>query len=145
VGNALEVYECLKILRGEVEPAMQATLDLSVELTVRLLTMSGISETIRSANEKWAEALSSGRALEKFRQNVELQNGDPRVCDDPGQLLTNDLMRLDITADEAGFIRSFDALAVGRVVCDLGGGRVLADDGIDHAVGFECKAFIGDK
>jgi len=52
---------------------------------------------------------------------------------------------LDITADEAGFIRSFDALAVGRVVCDLGGGRVLADDGIDHAVGFECKAFIGDK
>ena len=145
VGNALEVYECLKILRGEVEPAMQATLDLSVELTARLLTMSGISENIRSASEKCAEALSSGRALEKFRQNVELQNGDPRVCDDPGQLLTNDLMRLDITADEAGFIRSFDALAVGRVVCDLGGGRVLADDGIDHAVGFECKAFIGDK
>ena len=145
VGNAIEVYECLKVLRGEAEPEMQATLDLSVELTARLLAMSGIADDIESAKSKCADTLASGAALEKFRQNIELQNGDPHVCDDPDLLLTKGLEKLDITADDAGFINNFDALDVGRAICDLGGGRIKADDGIDHAVGFTCKAFIGDE
>ncbi|HTK37895.1 MAG TPA: thymidine phosphorylase, partial [Pyrinomonadaceae bacterium] len=145
VGNSLEVYECLKILRGEVEPAKQATLDLSVELTAHLLTMSGIADSIGSAKAKCADALASGAALEKFRDNIELQQGDPHVCDDPDLLIANDIVKIDIEAETEGFISSFDALAVGRAICDLGGGRVMADDGIDHAVGYECSAFIGDE
>ena len=145
VGNALEVYECLKILRDEAEPEMHATQELSIELAARLLTMSGIAGEIESAKSKCIAALSSGAALEKFQQNIELQKGDPHVCDDPDLLLAKDLIKLDITADNAGIISRFDALAVGRAICDLGGGRILAEDGIDHAVGFACNAFIGDE
>jgi len=145
VGNALEVYECLKILRGEAEPAMQATLDLSVELTARLLAMTGLADDMESAKAKCADALASGAALEKFRDNIELQTGDPHVCDDPDLLLAKDVVKVEIEAENAGVIISFDALAVGGAICDLGGGRVMAHDGIDHAVGFECSAFIGDE
>jgi Thymidine phosphorylase len=145
VGNALEVYECIKILRGETEPQMQLTLDLSVELTARLLLMSGLADSLEAAKQKCHEAVSSGNALDKFRQNIELQNGDPRVCDDPENLLSSGLTKVEIRADADGFIKGFDALAVGRAVCDIGGGRIMADDGIDHAVGYECHVGIGAK
>ncbi len=39
VGNALEVYECIKLLRGEGDDAMSATMELSVELTARMLLL----------------------------------------------------------------------------------------------------------
>jgi pyrimidine-nucleoside phosphorylase len=145
VGNALEVYECIKLLRGEAESQMQPTLDLSVELTARLLVMSGISDNLGAAKQRCGEALSSGVALEKFRQNVELQGGDPRVCDDPDTLLAKDLTKVEIQADSDGFIESFDALVVGEAICGIGGGRIMADDGIDHAVGYACNAGIGTK
>jgi pyrimidine-nucleoside phosphorylase len=145
VGNALEVYECLKILRGETETQMQPTLDLSVELTARLLMMGKIADDIDAAKQKCAEVLSSGAALEKFRQNVELQGGDPRVCDAPDTLLANDTTKLEIEADSDGFIESFDALAVGQAICDIGGGRIKAEDGIDDAVGYSCDAGIGSR
>jgi pyrimidine-nucleoside phosphorylase len=145
VGNALEVYECIKLLRGEAEPQMQPTLDLSVELTARLLVMSGISDNLDTAKQKCDGALTSGVALEKFRQNVKLQGGDPRVCDNPDTLLAKDLTTVEIQADSDGFIESFDALAVGEAICGIGGGRVMTDDGIDHAVGYACNAGIGTK
>src|SRR5437773_3516229 len=41
VGNALEVYECIKILRGEADDAMLATRELSLELSARMLFQIG--------------------------------------------------------------------------------------------------------
>ena len=55
-GNALEVYECIKILRDEADDAMDATRELSVELSARMLMLSeaatDIVEARRVANEK---------------------------------------------------------------------------------------------
>ena len=36
--------------------------------------------------QKVREALTSGAGLRKFQEVIELQGGDPRVCDDPGRL-----------------------------------------------------------
>ncbi|MFN2500778.1 MAG: pyrimidine-nucleoside phosphorylase, partial [Pyrinomonadaceae bacterium] len=35
--------------------------------------------------------------------------------------------------------------AVGTGVCGIGGGRVNAEDGVDHAVGYSCAVKLGDK
>ncbi|HTH50408.1 MAG TPA: thymidine phosphorylase, partial [Pyrinomonadaceae bacterium] len=46
VGNSHEVYECIKIMRGEIELAMQPTLDLSLELTAEMLVLTKIDKTV---------------------------------------------------------------------------------------------------
>ena len=145
VGNELEVYECLKILRGETDAAMQSTLELSIELTANMLVQCKIEKTIQKAKSKIRNVLDSGAALERFRQNIELQGGDPKVCDKPGMLISKGLAKVEITAASSGYIAAIDTFAVGRAVCDIGGGRIKAEDMVDHVVGFECVAKIGER
>lgn len=144
VGNALEVYECVKILRGEADEAMHPTLDLSMQLSANMLVQCGIAAKRRDAERMLQEAMKSGRALDLFRRNIELQDGDPRICDRPEGLINAKLKKIQVTARESGYLAEVDTFSVGRAVCDIGGGRVKAEDGVDHAVGFESELKIGD-
>ncbi len=144
VGNACEVYECINIMRGEVKPAVQPTLDLSVELSATMLRLSGISDSDEDAHERVNEALSSGRALEAFRKNIELQGGDPRVCDQPNLLLSEKLLKVPVVASRSGYVAAIDTHAVGNAVCEIGGGRTKAEDGVDYSVGYASEIKIGD-
>lgn len=145
VGNALEVYECLMIMRGDGDEAMQATLDLSIELTARMLVLTGIAKTVEEASAICLTKIQDGSALEKFRQNVELQKGDPQICDAPEMLLEKNIKQIPLTAQTDGFITEIDTKAVGAAVCALGGGRIKVVDTIDYAVGFACAKKIGDR
>jgi len=71
---------------------MQPTLELSIELAARMLVLCGIANTIENSKLKIQNALDSGAALEKFRRNIELQGGDPKVCDRPESLLDINLV-----------------------------------------------------
>lgn len=144
VGNALEVYECVKILRGEADAAMQPTVELSMQLSANLLLQCGIAKRKRDAEKMLSDALSSGKALELFRRNIELQDGDPAICDRPESLVVRELKKIAVIARSSGYLSAVDTFAVGRAVCDIGGGRVKAEDGVDHAVGFESELKIGD-
>jgi pyrimidine-nucleoside phosphorylase len=144
-GNALEVYECLKILRGESTPAMQPTVELSVELSANLLVQCKIERTVDTAKARITRVLSSGEALERFRHNIELQRGDTTVCDKPEILLTKGIKKVDVIAASSGYLTGVDTFAVGNAICELGGGRIKAEDSVDHAVGWESSIKIGDK
>src|SRR5215218_11181148 len=104
VGNAFEVYECIEILRGNIVGSARNTLDLSLELTARMLVLAGVSSDIAAAQKLANSKLSSGEALQKMCRNIEIQGGDPSVCDDPESLLTNDLMKFDVTSVTDGFV-----------------------------------------
>ncbi|HEV8157487.1 MAG TPA: hypothetical protein VGP58_00530, partial [Pyrinomonadaceae bacterium] len=109
------------------------------------LVLCGICETISDSKFQISELLSSGKALEKFKQNIELQGGDMKVCDDPEILLDKTLMRVEIKSNQTGFIEEVDALTIGESIVNIGGGRTKAEDAIDHAVGFACEKKIGDE
>lgn len=145
VGNALEVYECIKLLKGEGDDAMSATMDLSIELTARMLMLGGVADTMESAEAMVRDVIESGQALAKFRQNVEVQGGNAAVCDDPELLVDDALLRVPFSASAAGYVAAVNTFAVGRAICDIGGGRIKAEDGVDHAVGLECTVRIGDR
>ncbi len=145
VGNALEVYECVKILRGEADAQMLPTLELSIELAARMLVLCGITNTITNAKLKIKNVLDSGAALEKFRQNIELQNGDSKICDNPEILFEKDLIEVKVKAKKSGFVSEIDATAVGESVSLIGGGRIKVEDEIDFAVGCECAKKLGDE
>lgn len=145
VGNALEIYECVRILRGEADGAAAATTELSVELAARLLVLAGAASDLESARKRSMEVLADGSALERFRQNVSAQAGDTNVCDRPELLLSSEIGKFPVTAEGDGHVVEIDTLAIGNAVCEIGGGRTRADDKVDHAVGFESFARIGDR
>ncbi|HMQ02445.1 MAG TPA: thymidine phosphorylase [Pyrinomonadaceae bacterium] len=145
VGNALETYECIQILKGVSDEAWAATKELSVELAARLLVLAGISGGTEEARDLANSKLADGSAFEKFRENVECQGGDPSVCDEPQELLGPNLEKFEVLAEANGFITAIDTLAIGNAVCEIGGGRTKAEDKVDHAVGYESLSRIGDS
>lgn len=142
-GNALEVYECIKILRNETEESMNATRELSLELSARMLLLADSVSDVASARAAVEAKLSDGTALERFRQNIEMQGGDVAVCDDPETLLTDGLYECQIVADSDGIVTEIDTFKIGSAMVDIGGGRVKAEDSVDPAVGFSSEVGIG--
>ncbi|HKX84667.1 MAG TPA: thymidine phosphorylase [Pyrinomonadaceae bacterium] len=144
VGNAHEIFECIKILRSESEGNFASTAELALELSARMLVLSGLSTDLDEARAHVQEKLTNGEALERFRRNVELQGGDPAICDDPSSLLTEGLAESPIKAATDGYIAAIDTCSIGNAIAAIGGGRIKAEDGIDHAVGYSSLASIGD-
>jgi thymidine phosphorylase len=110
-----------------------------------MLVLSGVADTTENARAKLQKVLDSGVALEKFRENILAQGGDPGICDKPEDLLAKDLKEVPIKITEDGFLESIDTIAVGAAVCAIGGGRMKAEDKVDHAVGYLQEIKIGDE
>jgi pyrimidine-nucleoside phosphorylase len=143
-GNAHEVFECIKILRGECEQGMEPTRELSVELSARMLVLAGLEQDVESARAAVIGKLENGDALERFRSNIKLQGGDPAVCDLPDTLLPRDFFECVIKSAADGWVSEINTFAIGNALVDAGGGRTRADDAVDPSVGFECFVKLGE-
>ena len=136
VGNALEVTECIEVLKGD---GPEDVVSLSVRLASRMLVLAGIERDEAAATTQVRRAVESGAALEKFRQIVENQGGDPRALDDYARLpATPD--REAVRAPRGGFVGAVRAWHVGSASVSLGAGRSRLDDAIDPGVGIELLA-----
>ena len=56
-------------------------------LTATMLVQCKIAGTMEKAKARSHRCTDSGEALNRFRQNIELQGGDPKVCDKPELLI----------------------------------------------------------
>ncbi len=145
VGHALEVQECLELLRGEGHERALSVLELSLELSARMVALAGRAATLEAARVCVQQALSSGAALECFRQNVVAQGGDARVCDEPARLFVSGLRAVKVESPRAGFVTQVDAAEIGFAVASIGGGRVRVEGKIDPAIGYMADARHGDE
>jgi pyrimidine-nucleoside phosphorylase len=141
VGNALEVVECLDVLKGGGPSDL---IDVSVELTSRMLVLGKVADDSADAARQARAAIASGAGLERFRQIIELQGGDPRVVDDYRRLPQAE-GRHAVPAGRAGYVTGLDAAFVGRASVALGAGRDRVEDSVDPAVGVIIKAKPGDE
>jgi len=144
VGHAVEVQECLNLLRGKIDDGARPVLDLSIELSAHMLVLSRVDESLDAARARLQRALDSGAALERFRQNVEAQGGEPRVCDDPDRFLPLARESVKVESPRSGFVRSVNTTEVGHAIAAIGGGRIRVEDSIDPSVGFITEVKIGD-
>ena len=131
VGNALEIVECIETLKGRGPADLE---ELSVLLAARMLMIAGAEASQHFAIERVRETLDSGAGLEKLREIIAHQGGDPRVVDDDARLPTAPGRHL-VRAPRAGCIARLEAELVGRAAIALGAGRNRVDDAIDPAVG----------
>ena len=140
VGNAMEVIECLEVLKGR---GPNDLIDVSVELTARMLVLGRVADDLAAADEQARRAIASGAGLERFRRIIEIQGGDPRVVDDYDRLPHVDDRHL-VSACRDGYVASIDAELVGRASVALGAGRDRVEDAVDPAVGIRVIAKPGD-
>jgi pyrimidine-nucleoside phosphorylase len=141
VGNALEIVESIETLKGRGPAELES---LSVEFAARMIVLSGLDKDLAAATARVREALVSGAGVEKLRQIIENQGGEPRVVDDYARLPTAP-DRDTLTAARDGVIGAMRAEAVGRAAVVLGAGRDRLDAVIDPAVGFTIAAPVGTR
>ncbi len=139
VGNALEIVESIETLKGRGPDDLES---LSVELAARMLVLGGQAPDLAGATAAIRGALTSGAGLEKFREIIRNQGGDPAVIDDYARLPTAP-DRDVVVADRDGVVTAMKAEAVGRAAVVLGAGRDRVDAAVDPAVGFIIAAPVG--
>jgi thymidine phosphorylase len=135
VGNALEVRESVRLLRGESAPADLS--EMARVVAARLLGLKGIPDP-EAAVER---AISSGAAYEKLEEFVAAQGGDAKALAD--LRVSHDVR--EVRAPRAGNVARFGALGIGRAALLLGAGREKKGDEIDHGAGVEVLAKTGDE
>jgi pyrimidine-nucleoside phosphorylase len=141
VGNALEIEECVLVLRGEGPDDLRA---LTLVQAAEMLVLGGVSDNIDDAYVLAERALDDGRALEKMREIITAQGGNASVLDDPAILPQAD-MREIVRATGEGNVTRIDTRAIGEAAVALGAGRRALDSEIDPAVGFHITVKPGDR
>jgi pyrimidine-nucleoside phosphorylase len=141
IGNALEVVEVVEVLRGRGPEDLR---ELCLELAGWMLHLGGISKTVVAGKQQSAELISSGKALERFRQMIALQGGDPHVIDDAKRLPRAEHSMWAVST-KAGYLASMQCEQMGTACVILGGGRERKEDSIDPAVGILLHKKVGDR
>lgn len=145
-GNALEVLESVETLRGAGPADLEELVCIQGGI---LLHATGLCETHDEGAYRIHDSLIDGTAMKKFEQMCRAQGVDESAFDnernllDALGLLDDTLNTTEFVVDRPGWIGDIDAMTLGRVVLELGGGRLNLGDEIDHGVGFVLDAHIG--
>ncbi|MDD3171580.1 MAG: pyrimidine-nucleoside phosphorylase [Bacilli bacterium] len=140
VGNSLEVIEVIETLKGN---GPQDFTKLCFEICTEMLLMTDFAKTKEEALFMINKVLKNGSAMEKLRQMIIYQGGNPKVIEDY-QLFAQAKRVVDIRSDKTGYIKKIHTHRIGDAAMILGAGRKTKDDIIDPSVGIKVLGKIGD-
>lgn len=140
VGNGMEVVEAIETLQGHGPADL---LEMCYILGAQMVVLAKRAENLTEARELLEEALTSGRALEKFKEMITNQGGDASVVDQPERLVTAKY-QIELPAKEAGVVTKLVANEIGVAAMLLGAGRQTKEDTINYGVGLKLHKKIGD-
>ena len=140
VGNALEVAEAVKTLRGN-GPSDFA--EHCLVIGAEMLVLGGLAQTPADGRARLARSLEDGSAWNRFRAWVAAQGGDVRAVDDLS-LLPQAPVAETVPAPRSGYISGLAAREVGLAAMSLGAGRARKGDRVDPSVGILLGAKVGD-
>lgn len=140
IGNSLEVVEAIETLRGEGPADLT---EMCFVLGSQMVVLAKKAETLEEARELLTEALTSGRALEKFKEMIRNQGGDAAIVDRPESLLTA-RYEIALPAKQTGVITKMAANELGGAAMMLGAGRKTKEEDIDFAVGLKLHKKVGE-
>jgi len=131
VGTALEVKEAIKLLKGEGPEDMK---DLIMKLGMEIVRLAGVAGSTLSAKQTVQRHLADGSALEKLKELVKAQGGDPDYIENPDKFVPAKHVR-KLPAPKRGYVHTISAAMIAHGVHILGAGKNSATDKIDYAVG----------
>jgi pyrimidine-nucleoside phosphorylase len=135
VGHALEIREAVETITAEGPPDFT---ELVLDACARLLVLSDLGVDLAEGRRLAEEATTNGSARETYERWIRTQGGDP----DLDALPKAPVVR-EVVSPRAGIVTRLGAHKIGIASLELGGGRRMKDDEIDHAVGVVCSAKRG--
>lgn len=140
IGNSLEVQEAILALRGEGPKDLE---ELCLALGRQMVYLARKAESLEEAEEMLREVIRNGKALEKFKEFIQNQGGDPSVVDDPDRLPKAKYL-IELPAQRDGVVAELVADEIGTAAMWLGAGRATKESEIDLAVGLMLNKKVGD-
>ncbi|MDO5724685.1 MAG: pyrimidine-nucleoside phosphorylase [Tissierellia bacterium] len=140
IGNSLEVIEAINTLKGEGPKDLT---DLVLNLGANLLIIAKKYDDKESAINKLKEVLENGSAYEKFKELVKNQNGNVEYIEDTSKFELSKNV-IEVKSKKQGYVKSLDALAIGKLSQSLGAGRETMDTELDLGAGILLNKKIGD-
>jgi pyrimidine-nucleoside phosphorylase len=137
VGNALEVREAWETVNGGGPPDFR---ELVIDSAAELLALSDLGVDEAEAKRRAEATLEDGSALATYERWVRAQGGDP----DPTQLPVAPVVH-PVAAPASGYVHELRAREVAVAAMELGAGREVAGEPIDHAVGVVCVRKRGEE
>ncbi|MGY5512060.1 thymidine phosphorylase [Vibrio antiquarius] len=141
-GNAVEVREAVRFLTGEYRnPRL---LEVTMASCAEMLVLGKLAENTEDARAKLMEALDNGKAAACFGKMVAGLGGPADFVENYDNYLEKAEIIKPVYATETGIVSAMDTRAIGLAVVAMGGGRRVATDEIDYAVGFDEFIRLGE-
>lgn len=143
IGNSLEVIEAIETLKGNGPKDFH---ELCMTLTEEILLVTSTAKTSEEAKEMVSHALHSKEGLNRLKQMIIYQHGNPQVIEDYSLFgKTKETIEIPFLEKDAMWIEEIDALKIGEAASILGAGRATKEDVIDSTVGIVLHKKVGDK
>ncbi len=140
VGNSIEVIEAIETLKGRGPESFR---NFCFDLVSELLIETKITKSKEDALNLIKEKIQNGEALNKLREMIVYQHGNPKVIDDYS-LLPRCANIIPVVSKEEGYVKKLNALEIGLGAMTLGAGRENKDNTVDLSVGVEVLKKVGD-
>ena len=131
-GNAVEIKNAVDYLTGKHRDARLH--EVTVALGAELLVLAKVAPA-KAARAMLEKALSSGHAVERFQRMISALGGPSDFIENCERHLPQAPIIRPVYAAKTGKVAAIDTRSLGLAVIELGGGRRVASDKIDHAVG----------
>lgn len=143
-GNSLEVAECINLLRtGKNEEGSSGDLkELTVQLCAQMLALGKAVRNLTEGRKLAHNRLADGSAWKVFQEMVRAQGGKLDQVLEPSRL-PRASHTVTWKARKRGYLTRMDTEAIGRILVELGAGRLKASDSIHHGVGMVFHRKLG--
>lgn len=132
IGNSIEVIESIEFLKGG--NCGTDLCELTYDFGAIALLQLGKFKHSHDAKEYLQEIVNSGKALEKFKELIARQGGNPEVVDDYTKF-PQTKYTYEVKSNQDGFVQKIDAFKIAYACKILGAGREKKTDEIDYSVG----------
>jgi pyrimidine-nucleoside phosphorylase len=98
---------------------------------------------MKEAKQKVKAVIDDSSAFEVFKTLVRAQGGDVSYVDDVTKFPVASIIET-VNAPQSGYLKQIHAREVGETAVELGAGRAIKSDPIDHSVGIMMHTKVGD-
>jgi thymidine phosphorylase len=140
-GNALEIAESMTYLRNDYRDARLD--EVVMTLCAEMLLVTGLENDPARARQRCDEAVTSGRAAERFDAMCRALGGPADFVANFDEHLAKAPVVKPVNA--GGVLAGVDVRAVGNAIIELGGGRREVGQALDLSVGLSDVARIGTE
>ena len=141
IGNSLEVIEAINFLKGDMPEDVK---EVVLELGAYMIKLVGKGNDIEDNKAQLLENIQNRKGYDKLIQLVENQGGDSSYIKYTDKFPKANYIE-KVYSNKEGYIKRMDAKEIGKIVCDLGAGRIRKEDSIDNEVGIVLHKKVSEK